>query len=96
MPAVPAIATMPAMNDAMSGTIPRRASTSRLSYVLIGLALLITPVAMALDGWTQRQELELILGGLGLSSSVMAALVAVCDVSATDGGNRTRRLELRC
>jgi hypothetical protein len=56
----------------------------------MAVGLSITLFAMALDEWTSLGELELISGCAGLITSVIAAIMAACDMM----GARERREEL--
>ena len=65
-------------------------TTSEVGYTLIIVGLSITLFAMALDEWTSLRELELITGCVGLIVSVIAAIIAACDLT----GSREQRHEL--
>jgi len=69
------------MNIAMSDATKRPATASRTGYILIVLGLSIALFAMALDEWTNLYELELVSGCVGLLTSVIAAIMAWCDLT---------------
>ena len=90
MPATPAIPS------AKRANLHRSARTLTGSYVLLGLGSFITLMAMALDEWTELRGLELILGSLGLTTAILAALLVVCDLSPDGRDSWTRELACRC
>lgn len=61
----------------------RRMPASTVGYIVMGLALASTLVAMAIDEWTQLRELELITGGIALTASIIAAMIMACDLTGS-------------